>query len=127
MIRYLDPTEHILQELEQLTNLMKVNNLFFLASNGRVNNLMHRNGFWLLCKITTAQQDHQRLMDKLTVYIMHACRLSVKYKLPPSSIIVMDETSVWNNMVSNTVIDKQVAKFVCLKNTRHKKCMVSVC
>ena len=39
----------------------------------------------------------------------------------------MDKTSAWNDMVSNTGIDKQRAKLICLKTTGHKKCMVSVC
>ena len=39
----------------------------------------------------------------------------------------MDKTSVWNDMVSNTIIEKQGAKSVCLKTTGHEKCMVSVC
>ena len=39
----------------------------------------------------------------------------------------MAETSVWNDMVSNTTIDKQGAKSVCLKTTGYEKCMVSVC
>ena len=30
-------------------------------------------------------------------------------------------------MVSNTTIDKQGAKSICLKATGHEKCMVSVC
>ena len=32
----------------------------------------------------------------------------------------MDETSVWNDMVSNTAIDKQGAKSICLKATGHE-------
>ena len=39
----------------------------------------------------------------------------------------MDKTSVWNDMVSNTIIEKQGAKSVCLKTIGHEKCMVSVC
>ena len=39
----------------------------------------------------------------------------------------MDETSVWNDMVSNTTINKQGAKSVCLKTNEHEKCMVSIC
>ena len=39
----------------------------------------------------------------------------------------MNETSVWNDMVSNTTINKQVVKSVCLKTTGHKEYMVSVC
>ena len=38
----------------------------------------------------------------------------------------MDETSIWNDMVSNTTIDKQGVKSVCLKTTGHEKYMVSV-
>ena len=49
------------------------------------------------------------------------------FQYPPSSIIAMGEMSVWNNMVSNTAIDKQGAKSVCLKTTGHEKCMVSLC
>ena len=39
----------------------------------------------------------------------------------------MEKTSVSNDMVSNTTIHKQRAKYVCLKITRHERCMVSVC
>ena len=99
----------------------------FVASNGWVNNFMRRNGFSLRRKTTTAQQDPERLIDKLILYILHARRLSIKYKYPPSSIIAIDETSVQNDMVPNTTIDKQGAKPVCLKTTGHEKCMVSVC
>ena len=107
-------------------NVMKVSNLF-VVSNGRVNNFMHHNGFLLCCKTTAAQRDPEWLTDKLILYILHAHRLSIKYKKLPSSIIVMDETSVWNEIMSNTAIDKQGAKSVCLKTTGHDKCMVSIC
>ena len=39
----------------------------------------------------------------------------------------MDQTSVWNGMVSNTTIDKQGGKSVCLKTTGDTKWMSSVC
>ena len=39
----------------------------------------------------------------------------------------MEETSFWNDMVSNTTIKKQGAKSVCLKTIGHEKYMVSVC
>ena len=39
----------------------------------------------------------------------------------------MDETFVWNDMVSNTTIDQQRVNSVCLKTSAHEKCMVSVC
>ena len=49
----------------------------FVASIGRVNNSMRRNDFSLRRKTTTAQQDPERLIDKL---ILHARSLSIKYK-----------------------------------------------
>ena len=77
----------------------------FAATNGWLNNFIRRNGFSLHRKTATAHQDPERLIDKLILYILHAGRLSVKYKYPPSSIIAMDETPIWNDMVSNTTID----------------------
>ena len=50
----------------------------FEASNGWVKNLMRHNGFSLRRKTTTAQQDPERLTDKLILYILHDRRLSVK-------------------------------------------------
>ena len=88
---------------------------------------MRRNGFSLYRKTTAAQQDPEQLIDKLILYILHALRLSIIYKFPPSSIIAMDETSISNDLVSNTITHKQGAKSVCLKTTEHEKCMVSVC
>ena len=84
---------------------------------------MHRNGFLQHRKIATTQQDPERLIDELVLYILHARRLSIKYKYLPSSIIV----DVWNNMLSNTTIHWQEAKSVRLKTTGHEKYMVSVC
>ena len=66
----------------------------FVVSNGCVNNFMCCNVFLLRRKTTTSQQDPDQLIDKLILYILHAQRLSIRYKYPPSSIIPMDETSV---------------------------------
>ena len=96
-----------------------------VASNGSVNNFMCGNGISLLCK-TTTQQDPERLIHKLILYIFYTSSLSVKYKCLLSSIIAMDETFVWNDMVSNATIDKQGAKPFCLETTWHEECMISV-
>ena len=90
------------------------------ASYGQVHNFIRRNDFSLRRKTTTPQQDPEQLIDKLILYILHARRLSIKYKYPPSSITAMDETSIWNEMVSNTTIDKQGEKSVCLQTTGYK-------
>ena len=100
----------------------------FVASNGWVNSFMCPNGFLLRRKTrTTAEQDPERLIVKLILYILHARRLSIKYKYSSSSKLAMDETSVRNYMLSNTTIDNQGAKSVCLKTTGFEKCMVIVC
>ena len=52
---------------------------------------MHCNGFCLHHKAITKQQDSERLIDELVLYILHAQRLSIKYKYPPSSIIAMSQ------------------------------------
>ena len=86
-------------------NVMKVRNLFLWRAMER----------WTIScvvmvfryiKTTTAQQDPERLIDKLILYDLHARSFSIKYKYPPSSIIAMGETSVSNGMVSNTTIHK---------------------
>ena len=100
---------------------------FLVVSNGWVSNFMRRNGFSLHRKTTKAQQDPERLIDKLIQYILHARRLSIKYKYPPSTKIAMDEISVSNGMVPNTTIHWQGTKSVCLKTTGNEKCIVSVC
>ena len=44
----------------------------FVRDNGWVNNIMPRNSFSLHCKTTTAQQNPERLIDKLILHILHA-------------------------------------------------------
>ena len=83
--------------------------------------------FRYVVKEQQAQQDLERLIYKPIMYILHAGRFSSRYKCSSSSIIAMDKTSVWNDMVSNTIIEKQGAKSVCLKTNGHEKCIVSVC
>ena len=60
----------------------------FVVNNGWVNNFMCRNGFSL------HRKDPERLINNFILYILHAPRLSIKYKYPPASIIAVEETSV---------------------------------
>lgn len=39
----------------------------------------------------------------------------------------MDETAVWNDMISTTTVDKRGAHSVNLKTTGHKKSKMTVC
>ena len=76
---------------------------------------------------TTAQQDPKWSIDKSITYILRALRLSIKYRYLLFSIIAMVETSVLNDMVSNTAMHWQGAKSVCLITIGYVKSMVSVC
>ena len=58
---------------------------------------------------------------------MHVRRLNKQFQFPDSSVLAMDETPVWNDMVSSTTVDKTGSKDVPLKTTGHVKVRVSVC
>ena len=57
---------------------------------------------------------------------MYVLRLKKQFGFKDSSIIAMDETSVWNNMVSSTTVEQSGVKDVPLKTGRHEKVRVSV-
>ena len=58
----------------------KSDKFLFVVSNGWVNKFVRRNGYLLRCKLTTAQQDPERLINNLILYTFHAQWVSVKYK-----------------------------------------------
>ena len=99
----------------------------FSASAGWLDKFMQRNGLSLRRKTTTAQQEPNRAIDKLISYILQVCRLSRQHQYDPSCIIAMDETPVWDDMVSSMTIDRVGAQSVPLKTTGHEKVMVTIC
>ena len=46
------------------------------------------------------------MIGKLVGYIMHVHQLNKQFQFSNSSILAMDKTSVWNDMVSSTNVDK---------------------
>ena len=59
---------------------------------------------------------------------MHACRLVQRqYNFASHKIVAMDETAVWNDMVSKTTVEATGAKDVPMKYTGHEKVRVFVC
>ena len=58
---------------------------------------------------------------------MYVWRLKKQIGFKDSSSITMDETSVWNDMVSSTSTMQAGAKGVSLKTTGHKKVQVLMC
>ena len=85
---------------------------------------MRRHGFSLRRKATTAQKDRSYLIDRLLYFVMHARRFQRQYNFAFHNI---DETAVWNDMVSETTVEATGAKDVPMKSTGHEKVRVSVC
>ena len=99
----------------------------FVASNGWLVRFMKRNHLSLCRRTTIAQKDPSHLVSKLVGYVMHVQRLSINCNYAPDSVIAMDKTAVWSDMVGNTTINSTGAKEVALKSTGNEKVRVSVC
>ena len=50
-----------------------------------------------------------------------------KFSYSDSDIIAMDETAVWQDMLSNTTVDSIGHNTIAMKTTGHEKTKVSVC
>ena len=89
----------------------------FTASIGWVQKFMTRHGLCIQCK----------LIDKLIAYVLQVRRLHVKFSYSDSDIVAMDETAVWQDMLSNTTVDSIGHNTIAMKTTGHEKTKVSVC
>ena len=98
--------------------------LFF--SNGWVQKFMARNGLSIRQHTTQDQKTPKQLIDKLCAYILKIRRLCKQMNSDLSNIIAKDETAVWNDMISNTTIEKHGAHSVNLKTTGHEKSKITV-
>ena len=99
----------------------------FVASRGWREKFMRRHGFSFRRKTATAQKDASYMIDHIVAYVMHVRRLQKQFSFDDPDIIAMDETAVWNDMVSNTTVEKTGSKEVNMKSTGHDKVHVSVC
>ena len=66
---------------------------------------MRRHEFSLGRKTTTVQRDPSYLIDRLVSFVMHARRLLRQYIFALHNIVAMDETAVWNDLVSETTVE----------------------
>ena len=71
----------------------------FFASRGWLEKFIKGNCLSLRKCTTTAQKDPAQLINKLVSYVLEVRHLTEKHKYPPDSIIEMDETAVWADMV----------------------------
>ena len=52
------------------------------------------------------------MVAHIVTYVMHVSRIQKQFNFDDASIIAMDETSVWNDMVSNTTVDETASNEV---------------
>ena len=78
-------------------------------------------------KISVAQKDPAKLVEKLVSYIIQVRRYATVTKYSPAQIIVMDKMPVWVDMVSETTVDSVGKKSIVMKTTSHDKSRVSLC
>jgi len=98
----------------------------FVASRGWLEIRLKRNNLSLRRCTTMAQKDPDLLTEKLVSFVdVFGKAVSAKGILE-KDIIAMDETAVWFDMVSRSVIDKRGAKSVALKTTGHEKSHLTV-
>ena len=73
-----------------------------------------------------AQQDPERMVAKLVSYIIQVRRLQIKHNYAACNIIVMDETPVWCDMISETTVDKVGKRLLLLKRLvmRSQECLL---
>ena len=99
----------------------------FILSNGWVQKCMARNRLSERCRTTELQKDQDRLIDKLIAYILQIQRQQNRHSYSHSDIISMDQTAVWQYMLSSTTVDNVGEKSIRLKTTGHERSKVSVC
>ena len=83
---------------------------------GWLNKFLGRHGLSLRRRTTIAQKDPEMLLEKIVNFVMFLSRKIDELNLLPSSIIAMDETSLWFDMISRTAIDTIGSKSVPLKS-----------
>ena len=76
----------------------------FVPSSGWLQRFMSRHSLAIRRKTTESQKDPEKLIDKLIGYILQIRRRRAKIAYHDKDIIAMDETAVWQDMVSNTTV-----------------------
>ena len=67
------------------------------------------------------------MVDCIVTYVMCVRRIQKHFIFHEADIIVMDETCVWNDTVSNSTVEKTCSKDVSMKRTGYDKVRVSLC
>ena len=88
---------------------------------------MHRNNFSIRRNTTEAQKNPNQSPGKICAHILTVRQLRKKISKKLRTIFASDETAVWNDMVSNTAVEKRGAYSVNRKSTGHEKAKITVC
>ena len=96
-------------------------------SHGWLEKFMNRNGLSMRRRTTEGQKSPDQLIDKLCAYILKIRRLRMKMNYELKNIFAMNETAMWNDMISDTTVEKRGAHSVNLKSTGHEKSKITVC
>ena len=97
-------------------------------SEGWLEKFMKRNGLTVRRCTSVAQKRPDQHIGKLCAYVLKVrkkVRKKMNYEL--KDILAMHETAVWNDMISNTTLEKRGAHTVNLKSTGHEKSKITVC
>ena len=73
-----------------------------------------------------AQKSLDKSIDKVITYILYVRRLREQNNYDLGSIIAMDETPVYHDMLANTTVTQKGAKSVVMKTTGHDKNSITV-
>lgn len=76
-------------------------------SQGWLEKFMNRNGLSMRRRTTESQKSPDQLIDRLCAYILKIRRLRMKMNYELNNIFAVDETAVWNDMVSNRTVEKR--------------------
>ena len=96
-------------------------------SQGWLEKFVNRNGLSVRRHTTEAQKSPDQLIDKLCAYILKIRRLRMMMNYELKNTFARDETAVWNDMISNTTVEKRGAHSVNLKSTGREKSKITVC
>ena len=67
------------------------------------------------------------MVDHIVAYVMHVRQIQEQLNFDNVDIILNYEIPIWNDMVSNTTVEKTGLKEVPMKSTGHDEVRVSVC
>ena len=101
-------------------------NFNFKASVGWVNKFLIRSNLSLRRRTTVTQKNPAQVYSKITSFIMFVSNTLSTKKINPASIVAMDETSLWFDMLSNSTIAPKGSKTVQLKSTGNEKAHATV-